>query len=335
MEYHIFNPDTEMALAAGGVSYTPPAAVKRYIERYSLLPALYAPEGATIIVEKSVMPHLHKLPYFDELIARDMTICAFESLSPDRVRPWGWNAALIQRLKKAGIPSELLPSEYQIEQLRRLAHRSLTEQIHEYLRSPRRPQFFSRLDEAIDRAEKMRESGFVAKLPWSSSGRGVFFNPDIHTLTQMMQRQHGVMIEPLWDNALDFATEWECRGGKVSFIGFSVFKSSDRGNYSGNIVASQDILRQHIEQYCDRRQLDTAAESLAGAIDRYIAPYYEGPLGVDMLCDRSGNINPCVEVNMRMTMGHVAIRLASRLKLSADKLYRFSPDKGLFTRTGH
>ena len=34
---------------------------------------------------------------------------------------------------------------------------------------------------------------------------------------------------------------------------------------------------------------------------------YVGPIGVDMLVGADGRINPCVELNWRMTMGHVAL----------------------------
>lgn len=314
-EYYIFNPDTEMALAAGGVSYTPPAAVKRYIDTFSLFPALYAPDGASIIVDKSLINHIDTLPYYDEACSRNMTVCTYESITPGNVRPWGWNMALRQKLINADIPAEIIPSEEQINRIRSLAHRSLTTRIHEYFQASLKPQFFTHIDEALCYANTLKEHGFVAKLPWSSSGRGVFFNPDKLTLSRMMHRQGGVMIEPLWDKGLDFATEWVCRDGRVEFCGFSLFQNNNLGKWGDNMVASQDVIREHIEKYCDGRQLTETINRLSTALTRYVAPDYEGPLGVDMLCNRKGNINPCVEVNMRMTMGHVALRMFAQNRI--------------------
>ena len=38
-----------------------------------------------------------------------------------------------------------------------------------------------------------------------------------------------------------------------------------------------------------------------------MAPWYEGPVGVDMLVTSDGNLHPCIEINWRMTMGMVAV----------------------------
>ena len=52
------------------------------------------------------------------------------------------------------------------------------------------------------------------------------------------------------------------------------------------------------------------------AIDDRIAPHYDGYLGIDMMLywDENGKIalNPCVEVNLRMTMGMVTAAMGSR-----------------------
>jgi hypothetical protein len=52
------------------------------------------------------------------------------------------------------------------------------------------------------------------------------------------------------------------------------------------------------------------------AIDDLIAPHYNGYLGIDMMLywDENGKIalNPCVEVNLRMTMGMVTAAMGSR-----------------------
>ncbi len=52
------------------------------------------------------------------------------------------------------------------------------------------------------------------------------------------------------------------------------------------------------------------------ALDAVIAPHYTGPLGVDMMVARTGGgerfVMPCVEVNLRYTMGFVAMAVARR-----------------------
>ena len=58
------------------------------------------------------------------------------------------------------------------------------------------------------------------------------------------------------------------------------------------------------------------------AIDDLIAPHYDGPVGIDMMLywDENGRIalNPCVEVNLRMTMGMVTAAMGSRHDLHGN-----------------
>ena len=44
-----------------------------------------------------------------------------------------------------------------------------------------------------------------------------------------------------------------------------------------------------------------------------MAPFYDGPLGIDMLVTSERNIHPCVEINLRDTMGRVAIDIQQRI----------------------
>ncbi|MCM1319171.1 MAG: hypothetical protein NC217_02180 [Muribaculaceae bacterium] len=322
-QIYIFNPDTEMALATGRSSYTPPVPVARFAEQQILLPALYASPESAIIVPAHLHGHEHSLPYYEEAMARGMTLCTMESLPEGEIVPWGWNLALRQKFLRAGVSEDKLPTPQQLAKLRELAHRSLTMHFHEQTGSDKVPLYFTYADDAMSFVSKKCESGYVAKLPWSSSGRGVFFNPDRQTLNRLMSRQGGIMLEPLWDKALDFATEWYCRQGQVAFQGFSLFENSETGKYAGNLVAPQAELKRHILRYCDEAQLDDILLRLQQTIEQHIAPHYTGPLGIDMLCDKQGLINPCVEVNMRMTMGHVALLVYKYSGMPNNKPYYF------------
>lgn len=48
-------------------------------------------------------------------------------------------------------------------------------------------------------------------------------------------------------------------------------------------------------------------------LENYVAQYYEGPLGIDMMVTEEGNIHPCVEINIRNTMGRVAVDIQNRI----------------------
>ena len=42
---------------------------------------------------------------------------------------------------------------------------------------------------------------------------------------------------------------------------------------------------------------------------------YTGPFGVDMMILNNGYIHPCVELNLRQTMGHVALALTQKVEV--------------------
>ena len=99
-------------------------------------------------------------------------------------------------------------------------------------------------------------------------------------------------------------------GRRVRFEGASVFATLPSGAYAGNIVDSGDRLRELIP-------VDISA-AIAGAekyLTEAVAPYYRGYMGIDMLAYREGGrlmLDPCVELNLRMTMGVAAMLLARR-----------------------
>ena len=62
--------------------------------------------------------------------------------------------------------------------------------------------------------------------------------------------------------------------------------------------------------------VDTVRMAMEKELSCLFSGYYTGPLGVDMMvvraADGSSLLHPCVEINVRMTMGHVALALSSK-----------------------
>ena len=119
------------------------------------------------------------------------------------------------------------------------------------------------------------------------------------------------------DRLQDFAIECECRDGKTVLTGYSVFDSDFHSQFGTGIVAPMKELHQFLlRQY---PSLDPVAEHVLKALDSIIAPHYDGPLGIDMMFYKNENgeiaLNPCVEVNLRMTMGMVTAAMGSRHNL--------------------
>jgi len=331
---YYFNPDTEMALAHGRGVFTPPKQVQAFMDNLALLPALYAPGGSGVLVPDRLKGKLNALPYRDIAKGRCMELVLFSELDRDAVVcPWGWNHSLRACLARQGLRPDMLPDAGCLDRWRELAHRATTISVFEHINDPllnaRKPMFFADPAKAVGHIRMLAGRGVkpVVKLPWSSSGRGVFIAPQGYALTKILNSRQGVTIEPMWDKTLDFATEWECREGKALFMGYSVFVNANGGRYAGNIVAGQEYLRDMVARHSKPGLPDLRIAALQTALDSIVAPYYDGALGVDMLCDNEGEINPCVEINLRMTMGHVALRLGELFP--AAKPYIFMPGRPL------
>ena len=92
-----------------------------------------------------------------------------------------------------------------------------------------------------------------------------------------------------------------------------MFTTDGRGYYSGNIVATQPELEQMLGT-----DIHPLATKLEQALTSLICPYYRGWLGIDMLLYRDHETRttltaPCIEMNLRCTMGVAAMKIASRL----------------------
>ena len=286
------------------------------------MPAIYAGNSDFILIPDDVSnSETHTLPYHDLVEAKKINLIHKINLPKivpyiNKVIPWGWDAAINHTLEENGIPSSLLKNKEEIENIRRLSHRRIVipfrKRVAEILgESPKYlpKELFetSQVEEYLD----VHPKAFF-KAPWSSSGRGIVVSDHISRKGLLewahgiIRRQGSILVEPAWSRSLDFASEWIIENGEAEFIGYSVFETSSRGKYHGNIRASQETLSDMIRLNAPKFSPDLIkAQTLA--LKEIIVPYYEGPLGIDMLADTSGSINPCVEINLRLTMGLILL----------------------------
>lgn len=314
----IFNPDTEYALASDSINYTPPSAVVRLRRNMALYPATYASPGDAILL-CDIIPddELERLPYRDIATEKNLEIIRMPALhsvltfaEPIFADPWGWNRCLAYRLRQRFRGIEGIPDDNGLESIRNLSHRRTT---IEFLKKTATdfpeieiPQECRDVEQAMSVFERRGDVYF--KAPWSSSGRGIIRTSDLDR-SQVEQwvrgtiaAQGSVMAEKAYARRLDFATEWLCRDGKAMFAGYSVFETSRRGKYHNNMRGTQSELENMIRQTTEAWS-DCLLEKINAAIEQLIAHSYSGPLGIDMLVTESGTVNPCVEINLRRTMG--------------------------------
>lgn len=293
----------------------------------ALFPATYAEPGDTIVVPATFPDgYMEKSSYYNlverkELIvikvSSELGLCLDHYIDSNgklkaEMLPWGWNKSLRNMLVKSGVAAAYLKTEREIESIRSLSHRRTTIPFQRLLASllPNievkiANEFFNET-EAMDYAAA--HIGCYFKMPWSSSGRGVICSAGMSEVKLRewihgaISRQGSVMGEHGYDRKADFASEWWCRGGKAEYMGPSLFDTSAGGRYQGNLSMTSDEISERLDIMSSQWH-DDILSAQQNAIERLIAPYYNGPLGIDMLVDKDGNINPCVEINMRMTMG--------------------------------
>lgn len=298
----VFNPEHDYALAHGGDFYTPPVSVKTLAEKLELVPLSWAEGNDFILLHND---SIVKASEPNKVLDRDKAVASVLS-----IEPWGWDNALSHRLRLLGVAERLLPEKAYIESLRRLSHRRISIAANKALNAPSVPREFSSIVEALNFYDE--NQGCFFKMPWSSGGRGVLATEEL-THSQVtewvrgaIRRQGSVMGEIGVRKIIDFASLWHVDRMKVTFLGLSVYRCDGRGKYDGNISDSQEnlfkIIRDAVpsfsREYIERQKI---------FIGSFIAPVYQGHLGIDMMGDIEGKVFPCVEINLRRTMGHVAM----------------------------
>lgn len=335
----IFNPETDYALAAGNVRYNPPAKILRLRKDLQLIQAFVATKGDIIGVTQDFDVKAYPYPSHLEMVSeKELSLIPIQELpyslqkdsdssnynqstsqlrSNFRVIPWGWNHSLRSELLSIGLDSTLLPTETEIETLRNLSHRHTTipfqQKLQKLLPDMEIPiaKEFESVNEALEYTDNCEEVYF--KAPWSSSGRGVVTSKSLSKeklkewIGGFIKKQGSVMGEKGFDRKADFATEWICKKGEASFMGYSLFNTTSEGRYIGNATISQEDIIKTISRYSTDWNNDIV-EAQRKALNEIISPLYKGPVGIDMLIDTTGRINPCVEINLRMTMGMINLK---------------------------
>lgn len=321
MKAHLFNPENDLALAAGTAHFTPPRAAREVHAAGALLPLWWAGEDDVVIAPEAMAPEAERLRR--EYGLKGHTAWNIEATLPWSAAPWGWSADARRQFVDAGIDRRLLPDDAWLARHRELSHRRTSIALLRALgeREELIPTEARTPDEALEAITRWGGDAYI-KLPWSGSGRGVFRTKGmsaerlISYIEGFIRRQSSVMVEKTRRKEKDFAMLFEATEDGVKFRGLSYFVTDGRGAYGGNMVAEQSDIVRAIST--DPRYL---APQLEKALGKIIGDDYRGWLGVDMMTERLPGeaglgIVPCVEVNLRMTMGVAALLIRSNLPAS-------------------
>jgi hypothetical protein len=343
MRLHLFNPEHDLALAADLSNFTSPHAGRRLRADLGFIPAIWASKDDYVLVENAEDAQVA----FSRLLHRNFPNFVerhqLSRLGITQVEPWGWDLALRSFLLRHGLSSEACPTERTIGVIRDLSHRktavntlcllALEGTVGESVVADS----FNAV--ALD---VQRWGRVVVKAPWSSSGRGIRFidstvnDYQIRWIQNVITRQGSVVVEPYYNKIKDFAMEFESDGcGKVNCLGLSLFQTLN-GAYRGNIIASEEEKRIMISRYVSLSLLDEIQERICQILGNTFQGRYKGPFGVDMMIVAHENrdgflLHPCVEINLRRTMGHVALELSRQCRSGQVMMIEYTDNHYKFT----
>lgn len=348
-QIHYFNPGHETAILFGKENYTPPANVQKMQRQLALLPVWYADPTDYVWVEEIVSPRFFSLQSKElRPFALPITRNELNKLKTGgtltEASPWGLSPhsiGLFNQLKRTHDLPLIVPTWK--EDYTTLASRQTAAKCLEKIRRslphiswPAVPKFCTKPEE-IEKYLLLQNAPFVVKTPFSSSGRGLLWlqqrrltEKDKNWIKGAIHKQGSVSIECGLEKIQDFALEFFSDGkGSIHYEGLSLFGTETRGAYSGNLLEHPEQMRKRLTRFVDEETLLQTQEAVTAALQDIYAPVYKGYLGVDMLIykQRNGNygIHPCVEINMRYTMGMVALRLFQKyLSPSAIGDFRIS-----------
>lgn len=327
MKLHIFNPEHDLALAANQKQFTAPHAGRQLRADLAFIPALWADEGDFVLVDdiddaEDKLRHLggKYMNKVEFVTKQQLQKLMNDTFQVDNIQPWGWDLSLKGELARIGTPELMMPTEATLAKMRAISSREwvachLQDDVA-YVTSVKDLKTILRVKKKV-----------VVKAPWSSSGRGVrFLSLDDFQhgkeyisfekwVENIIHRQGGITVETYYNKVKDFGMEFLVHDGKVEYCGLSLFDTI-KNAYSGNILATEKDKMEMMSSYITPHQLETIRKHIIEVMEPVLKDVYQGPFGIDMMiCSHQNGdvgyfVNPCVELNLRRTMGHVALALS-------------------------
>jgi hypothetical protein len=344
-QLHLFNPGHEIEILCSKSHYTPPYTVQKMAADLELLPIWYGAAGSFTLVRNGkpshfisslpkefrprfsspmilnlMMKELYKRRKLGEKVKLPPLTASFWGLSPRAI-------AIFNELKQAGMNIEIpeWKEEYATLTKRQTAAECLKRLQENVPITPaiKIPEFFSNMDD-LEKYMAANQPPFVIKTPFSSSGRGLFWingneidSRAVSWINGALKKQGTVSIEPALDKMLDFAVEFYSDGqGEISYVGLSIFETQPQGQFIGCMLGTQEALLQRLNEFISSEDYVFLVEQVRIVLLEILGKSYTGYMGVDMLIYKTedGNyaVHPVVEVNLRYTMGIVAMQICQQ-----------------------
>lgn len=334
MTLHIFNPEHDLALAANALRFTAPHAVRQLRQSLEFIPAFWAERGDAVLVEDCMLARKNA-----EMVAARLNMMGIgaavrgvflnrdnlRNLKIDRVEAWGWDRALYCELQRYGVGGQSLPHINALARTRCLSNRNTGAELLRCLQTDDTTGEVVACETEKDITNALNgRPNSVVKAPWSSSGRGVVFvkrgnitQSQAGWIRHTLKSQGCVMVEPYYNKVKDFAMEFFCNGnGQVDYLGLSLFDTRN-GAYAGNLLATEKTKIGMLTRWIPESLLAATSCKICQEASLLFGGGYKGYFGVDMMVvpKAGGNgfmLHPCVEINLRRTMGHLALNFSPK-----------------------
>ena len=283
---YIFNPEHDLCLANGDSNFVPPASAMEFGRDCDSVVSIIGGDAPVVV--------------------------------------WGWNPVIKRRLLRLGVSQDFLPSNECLAEIKKLSHRRWAAQAGEFVRNRMslceallagKVCEFSSLSQIEDFLNLYGSA--VLKAPWSGSGKGLrrvrkgaFSVYDSGWCRNIISSQGSVIAEREEKVVQDFGVLFHIGGNTVSFEGYSLFYT-DNCAYKGNVLASDRYILDKLSSFVPAYVISDVVCCLKNFLEQNFLGRYNGFVGIDMfICQSDGvyKLVPCVEINVRMTMGLLARR---------------------------
>ncbi|MDR2683982.1 MAG: hypothetical protein LBB53_01210 [Prevotellaceae bacterium] len=311
---YIFNPEHELALVNNDINYMPKSNIAQMIRDLTVLPLWFNSDcylkDSYVNDEWKKNAEKLNLHYWlvDEINYKNVT----------ELNVWGWNRTVCNILKNKGINTNFLPNDEQLARIRDLTNRQTAIAAFLFLKQKMPAYHFPETplaltSEYLVRKFLHRRFKSVLKTPFSCSGKGIFINQQVtkkfKEFTQSVIKEQKCMIaEEYLEVIQNFAMEFQITDNQVYFVGYSLFETNGKA-YAENVLMPDGEIEFFLEKFISKDLLNTVKQAFIEFIEQKIIPDYNGFLGVDMFVYEKNNsflLNPCVEINLRPTMGLAA-----------------------------
>jgi hypothetical protein len=336
----LFNPTCEMALANGEPSYMPPQHLRHFENDLATLPCFLGNENDFVLTHEKLNPqfieYLKCLGFnTTQFILSHNELNLSDNL--DLLCPWGWSLSAHKKLnsflpfcndkwfqhpmaKWLNTHPQLLSRETTSVFKKLLFNIDCKD--YPLLEIPTPPVKIETL-ESLKTITNYIKPPILLKTPWSASGRGLFKIRDINEhveqndwIKSKLRQQKCFYAEQYLKKLLDVSFHFIIETDSIRFIGNTFFETDIKGQFLGCHIRFPE--NKNLDKILLTNACEQATDLLLKGLQLLnINKQYQGPLGIDAIFFENDNgkikLNPCVEINLRHTMGLLNIFLRNRI----------------------